>query len=64
MILWLNDHSRLATLRGLLAPFSAAGMASHAVSYDVNHTTSDGAYLIKPVKPNMGVTLNLFEPAQ
>ena len=51
-------------MRGLLAPFSAAGMASHAVSYDVNHTTSDGAYLIKPVKPNMGVTLNLFEPAQ
>src|SRR5258705_6054166 len=33
---WLDDDSEPVTLRSLRAPFPAAKMMSHAVSYDVN----------------------------
>lgn len=57
---WLADDSEPATLRILLAPFPASGMASHAVSYDVNHAKIDDEYLTRPVEPNIGVTPSLF----
>jgi putative SOS response-associated peptidase YedK len=55
---WLSG--RLETARDLLRPFPAAAMTSHAVSYDVNHPKIDEDYLVKPVEPNLGVTLSLF----
>jgi putative SOS response-associated peptidase YedK len=57
---WLDDESEPGTLRNLLAPFPASEMASHAVSYDVNHPKIDDEYLTKPVVPNIGVTPSLF----
>lgn len=57
---WLDGDSRALTLRNLLAPFPASEMASHAVSYDVNHPKIDDEYLTKPVVPNIGVTPSLF----
>jgi putative SOS response-associated peptidase YedK len=57
---WLDDNSEPGTLRNLLAPFPAAEMASHAVSYDVNHPKIDDEYLTRPVEPNIGVTPSLF----
>jgi putative SOS response-associated peptidase YedK len=57
---WLDDDSEPVTLRSLLAPFPAAKMTSHAVSYDVNLPKIDDEYLIRPVVPNIGVTPSLF----
>jgi len=57
---WLDGDSGALTLRNLLAPFPASEMASHAVSYDVNHPKIDDEYLTKPVVPNIGVTPSLF----
>ena len=57
---WLDGDSDPLTLRNLLAPFPASEMASHAVSYDVNHPKIDDEYLIRPVEPNIGVTPSLF----
>jgi putative SOS response-associated peptidase YedK len=58
--LWLNDNSRAADLKDLLAPLPADLMASHAVSYEVNDTKIDDERLVRPVEPNIGVTLSLF----
>jgi putative SOS response-associated peptidase YedK len=57
---WLGNNSEPVTLRNLLAPFPASEMASHAVSYDVNHPKIDDEYLTRPVEPNIGVTPSLF----
>ena len=57
---WLDDDFEPVTLRNLLVPFPASEMASHAVSYDVNHPKIDDEYLIKAVVPNIGVTPSLF----
>ena len=57
---WLDDDSEPVTLRSLLAPFPAAKMTSHAVSYDVNLPKIDDEYLTRPVVPNIGVTPSLF----
>ncbi|HEX7333085.1 MAG TPA: SOS response-associated peptidase [Pyrinomonadaceae bacterium] len=58
--LWLNEESRAADLKDLLVPFSADLMTSHAVSYEVNGTKVDDERLLRPVTPNIGVTLSLF----
>jgi putative SOS response-associated peptidase YedK len=55
---WLNGDTEYA--RNLLAPFSAAEMTSHAVSYDVNHPKIDDEHLVTPFEPNLGVTPRLF----
>lgn len=57
---WLGNDSEPVALRNLLAPFPASEMASHAVSYDVNHPKIDDEYLTRPVEPNIGVTPSLF----
>ena len=57
---WLDDDSDAVTLRKLLAPFPSSEMASHPVSYDVNHPKIDEAHLVKPVEPNLRVTRSLF----
>jgi putative SOS response-associated peptidase YedK len=57
---WLDGDYEPAKLRSLLAPFPGSEMASHAVSYNVNHPKIDDEYLIKPVVPNIGVTPTLF----
>jgi hypothetical protein len=33
---------------------------SHAVGYDVNDPKVDDEHLLRPVEPNLGVTLSLF----
>lgn len=58
--LWLNEESRAADLKDLLVPFPADLMTSHAVSYEVNSTKVDDERLLRPVTPNIGVTLSLF----
>ena len=58
--LWLNEESRAADLKDLLVPFPADLMTSHAVSYEVNGTKVDDERLLRPVTPNIGVTLSLF----
>ena len=58
--LWLNEDSRSADLKDLLVPLDAQAMTSHAVSYDVNNTKIDEERLLRPVEPNIGVTLRLF----
>jgi putative SOS response-associated peptidase YedK len=58
--LWLNDDSRSEDLKELLNPFPADQMKSHAVSYDVNDVKIDHEGLLRPVEPNIGVTLRLF----
>ena len=58
--LWLSEDSRHTDLKELLMPFPAEQMKSHAVSYEVNDTKSDHEDLLKPVTPNIGVTLSLF----
>lgn len=58
--LWLNEDARTPDLKDLLVPFDAQQMKSHAVSYDVNDTKPDHADLLRPVTPNIGVTLSLF----
>lgn len=58
--LWLNEESRAADLKDLLVPFPAGLMTSHAVSYEVNGTKVDDERLLRPVTPNIGVTLSLF----
>ena len=58
--LWLNGDSNPISLRNVLAPFPASQMTSHAVSYDVNGTKMDDEHLLRPVEPNLGVTLSLF----
>lgn len=58
--LWLNEESRSSDLKELLTPFPADLMTSHAVSYEVNDTKSDDERLLRPVEPNIGVTLSLF----
>lgn len=57
---WLDRDSDRVTLRNLLAPFPASEMASHPVSYDVNHPKIDDEYLTRPVEANIGVTPSLF----
>ena len=57
---WLDGDSDALNLRNLLAPFPGSEMASHAVSYDVNHPKIDDEYLTRPVVPNIGVTPSLF----
>jgi putative SOS response-associated peptidase YedK len=58
--LWLNEDSRAPELTDILLPFPASEMTSHAVSYEVNDTKSDGEHLLLPVEPNIGVNLKLF----
>lgn len=58
--LWLNEESRSADLKDLLAPYPADLMTSHAVSYEVNDTKVDDERLLRQVEPNIGVTLSLF----
>jgi Uncharacterized conserved protein len=58
--LWLNEDSRTPELKDILLPFPASEMTSHAVGYEVNDAKSEGAHLLEPVKPNIGVNLNLF----
>ena len=58
--LWLNEESRSADLKDLLTPYPAELMMSHAVSYEVNDTKTDDERLLRPVEPNIGVTLSLF----
>ncbi len=58
--LWLNEESRSADLKDLLTPYPADLMMSHAVSYEVNDTKTDDERLLRPVEPNIGVTLSLF----
>lgn len=58
--LWLNEESRSADLKELLTPYPAELMTSHAVSYEVNDTKTDDERLLRPVEPNIGVTLSLF----
>ena len=58
--LWLNEESRAPDLKELLVPFPADLMTSHPVSYDVNSTKIDDESLLRPVTPNIGVTLSLF----
>jgi len=48
---WLKGDPKLEALGSLLTPFPAARMKSHAVSYDVNHTTTDHEYSVRPVDP-------------
>ena len=57
---WLGDDLEPVSLRSLLAPFPAAEMTSHAVSYDVNHPRIDDEYLTRPVVPNIGLMPSLF----
>ena len=59
--LWLDENSRSQDLKELLGPFPASEMRSHAVSYDVNNTKVDDEHLLRPVEPNIGVTLRLFD---
>ena len=54
---WLTGKSQ--SVRPLLVPFPASKMISHAVSYDVNYPKIDDEYLVRPVEPNLGVTLSL-----
>ena len=58
--LWLDDESRSPDLKELLNPFPADQMKSHAVSYDVNDVKIDHERLLRPVEPNIGVTMRLF----
>ena len=58
--LWLNEESRAADLKDLLIPYPTDQMTSHAVSYEVNGTKVDDERLLRPVTPNIGVTLSLF----
>lgn len=58
--LWLNEESRSPDLKELLTPFPADLMTSHAVSYEVNDTKTDDERLLRPVEPNIGVTMSLF----
>ena len=58
--LWLSEDTRAADLKQLLTPFPAEKMKSHAVSYEVNDTKADHEGLLRPVEPNIGVTLSLF----
>src|SRR5688500_12791487 len=58
--LWLNEESRATDLKDLLVPYPADQMTSHAVSYEVNGTRVDDERLLRPVTPNIGVTLSLF----
>ncbi|HEU4766158.1 MAG TPA: SOS response-associated peptidase [Pyrinomonadaceae bacterium] len=58
--LWLNEESRSTDLKDLLTPYPAELMMSHAVSYEVNDTKTDDERLLRPVEPNIGVTLSLF----
>lgn len=58
--LWLSNDSELGMFRNLLTPFPDSEMTSHAVSYDVNHTKTDGEHLLLPVEPNLGATPRLF----
>jgi putative SOS response-associated peptidase YedK len=57
---WLNEESRAADLKDLLVPYPGDQMTSHAVSYEVNGTKVDDERLLRPVTPNIGVTLSLF----
>jgi putative SOS response-associated peptidase YedK len=58
--LWLNEDSRSPDLKDLLVSYPADLMTSHPVSYDVNNTKVDDERLLRPVEPNIGVTLSLF----
>lgn len=58
---WLDDNTEFAALKALLVPFPAVQMMSHAVSYDVNDPKVDEERLINPARPNIGVTLPLFQ---
>ena len=58
--LWLSDASRSSDLKELLVPFPADLMKSHAVGCEVNDTKTDDESLLRPVEPNIGVTMRLF----
>ena len=58
--LWLDENARTTDLKDLLVPFDATEMKSHAVSYDVNDVKVDHADVLRPVTPNIGVTMSLF----
>jgi putative SOS response-associated peptidase YedK len=58
--LWLSSDSRASDLKDLLLPYPADLMTRHAVGYEVNDTKVDDARLLRPVEPNIGVTLSLF----
>ncbi|HET8781786.1 MAG TPA: SOS response-associated peptidase family protein, partial [Pyrinomonadaceae bacterium] len=58
--LWLNDQSRSSDLKDLLVPFPADLMTKHPVGYEINDTKTDDETLLRPVEPNIGVTLKLF----
>jgi putative SOS response-associated peptidase YedK len=58
--LWLDENSRTTDLKELLVPFDAEQMKSHAVGYEVNDVKVDHADVLRPVRPNIGVTPSLF----
>lgn len=58
--LWLSDASRSSDLKELLVPFPADLMNSHPVGYEVNDTKTDDERLLRPVEPNIGMTMRLF----
>lgn len=58
--LWLDENSRTTDLKELLVPFDAEQMKSHAVGYGVNDVKVDHADVLRPVRPNIGVTPSLF----
>jgi putative SOS response-associated peptidase YedK len=58
--IWLNEDSRTPELKDFLLPFPASEMTSHAVSYEVNDSKTEGEHLLRPVEPNIGVNLKLF----
>lgn len=58
--LWLDERSRTTDLKELLVPFDAKQMKSHAVGYAVNDVKVDRPDVLRPVRPNIGVTPSLF----
>jgi len=57
---WLNEQSRTADLKEMLAPFPADEMMSYAVSYEVNDPKVDDERLLREVEPHVGANLRLF----
>jgi putative SOS response-associated peptidase YedK len=49
---WLNPESLIATALGLLKPFPAGAMESHAVPTLVNSVQNDGPSLIEHYVPS------------
>ncbi|MFS8086708.1 MAG: SOS response-associated peptidase [Acidobacteriota bacterium] len=57
---WLKEEAKPEELKGLLVPFSADEMKSHAVSRDVNHVKNDTEHLVLPIDPTINTNLSLF----